>query len=72
MKNKLIKLIDLKSIITILMTLVFCVMSMLQVISSQQFMTVFVTVIAFYFGTQQKKNPAEQDKLKQERDNFEL
>lgn len=59
MRNRLLKLIDVKSIITIIMTFVFCIMSVIQVISSQQFMTVFATVIAFYFGTQQKKSPVE-------------
>ncbi len=56
MKAKLIKLIDVKSIVTIIMTLVFCLMSVLGEISSEQFMTVFATVIAFYFGTQHQKN----------------
>ena len=59
MRNRLLNLIDVKSIITIIMTFVFCIMSVIQVISSQQFMTVFATVIAFYFGTQQKKSPVE-------------
>ncbi|MDE6149508.1 MAG: hypothetical protein K2F81_05365 [Ruminococcus sp.] len=56
MKEKLIKLINVKSIVTIMMSLVFCLLSVYGKISSEQFMTVFATVIAFYFGTQHQKN----------------
>ena len=56
MKKKLAKLVDVKSIITILMAVVFCVLSLTGKISAQQFLTIFATFIAFYFGTQQKKN----------------
>lgn len=70
MKKRLIKLIDVKSIITLFMTLVFCIMSVVGTISSQQFMTVFATVIAFYFGTQQKKNTT--DNSNNQEDRYEL
>ncbi len=56
MKNKLIKLLNVKSIVTIIMTVIFSVLSINHTISSEQFMTVFATVIAFYFGTQHQKN----------------
>ena len=56
MKQKITKLIDVKSIVTLLLTAVFCVLSVRQNISAEQFLTIFTTVIAFYFGTQYQKN----------------
>lgn len=55
MKEKLAKLVDVKSIITIFATLVFCYMSIMGVLSSEQFMTVFTMIISFYFCTQNEK-----------------
>lgn len=54
--EKIAKLIDIKSIVTIAVTIVFCVLSMKQVISGEQFLTIFSVIIAFYFGTQYQKN----------------
>lgn len=56
MKERLAKLLSIKSIVTILLTLVFSYLSVIQVISSELFMTIFTVVIAFYFGTQTNKN----------------
>lgn len=56
MKNKLAKLIDVKSIVTLVMTAVFALLSVKGSLSSDQFLTVFTTVIAFYFGIQHEKN----------------
>lgn len=55
MKDKLAKLIDVKSIITILFSVVFAYLSITGKISSQEFLTVFSVIIAFYFGTQYAK-----------------
>lgn len=59
MKNKLTKLIDVKSIVTLLLTTVFCVLALRQSITAEQFLTIFTTVIAFYFGTQYAKKDGE-------------
>ncbi len=59
MKNKLSKLIDVKSIVTLIMTIVFACLSAKGEVSSDQFITIFTTVIAFYFGTQYQKNKEE-------------
>lgn len=57
MKDKLTKLLSVKSIVTILLTLVFCYLSVTGVVTAELFMTVFTVVIAFYFGVQvEKKN----------------
>ena len=58
MKEKLAKLIDVKSIVTILLCVVFCYLSIAGYILAEQFMTVFTVVIAFYFGVQSEKRNA--------------
>ena len=55
MKEKIAKLIDVKSIMTLLLTIVFCVMALTGVISGTDFLTIFTVVVAFYFGTQSAK-----------------
>lgn len=56
MKERLNKLLTVKSIVTLFLAVVFCVLSIKGVISGQEFLTVFTTVIAFYYGTQSTKN----------------
>lgn len=56
-KERLAKLINIKSIISFVMTLVFCYLAIVGVISAEIFAPIFTTIIAFYFGTQvEKKN----------------
>lgn len=56
MKAVLKKLLTVKSLVTLAMTLVFCILSVAQIVSGDQFLSIFTTVIAFYFGTQYQKN----------------
>ena len=56
MKEKLSKLIDVKSIVTILLTVLFFVLAIMKAIDGKEVMTIYTTVIAFYFGTQYQKN----------------
>lgn len=49
------KLLCVKSLVTLALTAVFAVMALGGGIS-QEFMTVYAVVIAFYFGTQSRKN----------------
>ena len=58
MKNNLAALIKVKTIITLLLTIVFCALALTKDISGADFLTVFTVVIAFYFGTQNGKNAA--------------
>lgn len=62
MKARLIKLLNVKSIVTLILTIVFSILSLCKIVSAEQFMTVFATVIAFYFGTQHQKNCQELEK----------
>lgn len=57
MKERLNKLLTVKSLVTLALTLVFCILSVKGVLSGQEFLTIFTTVIAFYFGTQSAKEP---------------
>ena len=58
MKEKLLKrvanLLSVKSLVTLILTAVFAYMAVTNQIS-QDFMTVYAVVIAFYFGTQSQK-----------------
>ena len=54
-RERIAKLIDVKSICTLTMVGVFAFLSITGKISSEQFLTIFTTVIAFYFGTQASK-----------------
>lgn len=53
--KELKRLITVKSIVTLILTLVFAYLSITQVISSDQLMTIFTAVISFYFGTQSER-----------------
>ena len=55
MKDALTRLIKVKSIVTIMLTAVFCALAVKGTVSAEQFVTIFTTVIAFYFGTQSSK-----------------
>jgi len=59
MKQKLAKLIDVKSIVTLVLTVVFAYLSIVKAISGQEFLTVFTVIIAFYYGTQAQKTANE-------------
>ena len=54
MKEKLANLMTVKSIVTIIMTVVFAYLSITDRINDA-FMLVYTVVIGFYFGTQHEK-----------------
>lgn len=56
MKNKIAKLINVKSIVTLVLTVVFAFLSVTNKLSNEQFITIFTVIISFYFGTQFQKN----------------
>ena len=55
MKTRLAALLSVKSIVTLVLTAVFAWQAVNNQIS-QDFMTVYAVVIAFYFGTQNRKS----------------
>lgn len=50
-KNRLTRLLCVKSLVTLTLTAVFAVLALRNQIN-QDFMTVYTVIIAFYFGTQ--------------------
>jgi hypothetical protein len=55
LKNIASKLLTIKSIVTIALTAVFCYLSARGYITGSEFLTIFATVIAFYFGKQHER-----------------
>ena len=55
-KDRLAKLIDVKTIITIAITAVFARLALSSAISSDKVWEAFLIIISFYFGTQTQKN----------------
>ncbi len=53
--GRLVKLIDVKSIMTLTLTLAFVVLVLRGVIDGESFMVIFTTIVGFYFGTQATK-----------------
>lgn len=53
-KKRLSNLLSVKSIVTLVLTVVFAYMAVVNKIS-QDFMTIYAVIIAFYFGTQSQK-----------------
>lgn len=49
------RLLTIKSIVTIMLTIVFCILALCGTIDGGQFLTIFTVVIGFYFGTQSEK-----------------
>ena len=60
MQNRLSNLLTVKSIVTIALTAVFSALALRGSISGTEFLTIFTTVIAFYFGTQTEKRKNEE------------
>lgn len=57
MKERISKLIDVKSLVTFALTGAFVYQTVIGRIEPQIFITIYSTVIAFYFGTQMTKKP---------------
>ncbi len=54
MLERLQKLLSVKSIVTIALTAVFCYLSVAGKLETE-FLTIYTTIIAFYYGTQTTK-----------------
>jgi hypothetical protein len=55
METRLTKLLTVKSLVTLSLTIMFNILAFKGVISGSEFLTIFTIVIGFYFGTQSKK-----------------
>lgn len=63
MKERLQKLLCVKSIVTIVLTAVFCYLSVIGTVSAELFMTVYTVIIAFYFGVQATKKTSTEKRV---------
>lgn len=61
-RERVAKLIDVKTIVTFALTATFVYLSILGKIEPEIFMTIYTMIIGFYFGTQTKKNKKEEEK----------
>lgn len=59
LRERLAKLIDVKTLVTFALTAAFVYLSVIGKIEPQIFMTIYTMVIGFYFGTQHEKNRKE-------------
>lgn len=55
MKERFSKLLTIKSIVTLILTIGFFYLSVTGAIKASEYIMIFTTVIAFYFGTQAEK-----------------
>lgn len=55
MKEALIKLLKVKSIITIVLTAVFAYLAIIGQIAPEKFFEMFLLIVSFYFGVQSAK-----------------
>ena len=55
MKDRVAKLIDFKSIMTLALTGGFIALTCTGEITGEQFLTIFTMIVGFYFGTQSEK-----------------
>lgn len=56
MKERLSKLLTIKSLVTLAATAVFAALALRQAINPSEFLTVYTIIVGFYFGTQFDKN----------------
>ena len=62
--KRLSNLLCVKSIVTIILSVVFAYLAVTGKISSRDFLTIFSVVVAFYFGTQNDKMAEEPEQKK--------
>ena len=60
-KRRLANLLAVKSLVTVILTVVFAYLAVTGHVSTEQFLTVINEVIAFYFGTQAEKSSSGTD-----------
>lgn len=60
-KQKIAKLIDVKSIMTLMLTAVFGILSLRGDIDSDQFLTIFAVIVSFFFGTKSRQDNITED-----------
>lgn len=58
-KDRVAKLIDVKSLVTLILTAVFSYLAIVKVVSGEQLIVIYTVIIGFYFGTQSNKKESD-------------
>lgn len=62
MKTRLSKLLTVKSLVTMILTVIFSFLAVTGKIPTRDYMTIYTVIISFYFGTQAEKNVSRETK----------
>lgn len=66
LKKAFVQLLKIKSLVTLVATVVFAYLSVTGKIDADKFMNLYLIIIAFYFGSQTGKREAEAEKALEE------
>lgn len=67
MKEALVKLLKVRSIVTLVCVIVFAILSLTGIVSGAEFLTIFGIIIGFFFGTKSKEgNKADTEEIIEE------
>ena len=56
METRISKLLTIKSLVTMTLTIIFSFLAVTGKIPTRDYMTIYTVIISFYFGTQSEKN----------------
>lgn len=62
--KELKSLLQVKKIIALMLTIVFCILATIGKIQSSEFMTIFSMVVAFYFGQSSARQAIKESEVK--------
>lgn len=68
MKTRLSKLLTVKSLVTMTLTIIFSFLAVTGKIPTSDYMTIYTVIISFYFGTQAEKNVSREKEVKNNAD----
>ena len=61
LRDKLIKFVDVKSMMTIMLTIMFCRLAWEKIVSAEQFLTVYTVVVSFFFGVKSGQDQSKRE-----------
>ena len=64
MKTRLSKLLAVKSLVTMTLTIIFSFLAVTEKIPTRDYMTIYTVIISFYFGTQAEKNVSRETEVR--------
>ena len=68
MKTRLTKLLTVKSLVTMTLTIIFSFLVVTGKVPTSDYMTIYTVIISFYFGTQAEKNVSRETEVKNNAD----